>query len=65
VDWELAQWNVNSAARRGRGIYVACDYVLHLGIGASTWSGPSDPNASAEETREVREILAAHGVTRA
>lgn len=63
VDWELAQWNPNSMLRRNRAIFVACDYVLHLGIEFSTWAGANDPSASPAEQEEVRAILAAHAYT--
>lgn len=64
VDWELCQWNPNSMLRRGRGLWVACGYVLHLGIWSSSWSGLVDTTAPREEVEAVERILAAHGITR-
>lgn len=57
VDWEIAQWNPNAFGRRGRGIFVACDYVLHLGIGRSTWSGIGHAQSSPDESQEVEQII--------
>ena len=58
VDWELAQWNPNSMKKRNRGIFVACDYVLHLGLGVSTWQKDrAINNHSAQEIKEVKQIL--------
>lgn len=65
VDWELALWNPNAFVRRGRGIYVACDYALYLGIGMSTWAGPGHVNASPEESAAVTRILRQHALRRA
>lgn len=65
VDWELAQWNPNAFVRRGRDIYVACDYVLHLGIGMSTWAGPGHAGASQAESDAVTRILRRHSLLRA
>ena len=58
VDWELTQWNQNSMKRRSRSIYVACDYVLHLGLDRSTWQGDlALTNHTKSEINEVRMIL--------
>lgn len=65
VDWELAQWNPNAFTRRGRGIFVACDYVLHLGIGRSTWSGLGHTQSSPEESQEVDRIIRQYILSRA
>lgn len=57
VDWEIAQWNPNSMMKRKRKIVVACGYVLHLGIGKTTWDKSGEVLASEEEIEEVNKIL--------
>lgn len=57
VDWELAQWNPSSMEKRSKQIFVACDYVLHLGIYTSTWNKSKDILATEQEVREVKQIL--------
>jgi glycosyltransferase involved in cell wall biosynthesis len=58
VDWELTQWSLNSVKRRLKKIYVACDYVLHLGFENSTWqSNNAIKNHTQQEIDEVQEIL--------
>ena len=57
VDWELAQWNPNSMKKRNRRIFVACDYVLHLGIDTSTWNKSKEILATEQEVKEVKQIL--------
>jgi glycosyltransferase involved in cell wall biosynthesis len=61
VDWELTQWNLNSMKRRSRSIYVACDYVLHLGLDRSTWQSDLALKYHTEsEINEVKSILSSN-----
>lgn len=57
VDWEITQWNPNSMKKRNRRIFVASDYVLHLGIDTSTWNKSKKILASEQEVKEVKQIL--------
>ena len=57
IDWEITQWNANSLKKRNRRIFVAHDYVLHLGIEFSTWNESKEILASEEEMDEVRKIF--------
>jgi glycosyltransferase involved in cell wall biosynthesis len=58
VDWELTQWNQNSMKKKSRSIFVACDYVLHLGLDRSTWQTDSALlHHSESEINEVKAIL--------
>jgi len=62
VDWEIALWNPNSMKMRNRRIFVACDYVLHLGIDTSTWDTSKQTLASEQEIKEVTQILKQHRI---
>lgn len=62
VDWEITQWGSNALKKRFRRLFVACDYVLHLGINSSTWNEETSLLATREELDAVNSILTKAGL---
>ena len=62
VDWEITTWNPNSFKQRGRRLFSASDYSIHLGINYSTWQGSEETLTSDVELMEVKILLEKHNI---